>query len=84
LDRSAFAGSVATTNRLVSTVVNQAGIPLLDAVQMMTSTPARIIGADDQKGSLAAGKDADIVIFDNHIDIKMTIVNGSIVYQQKG
>jgi N-acetylglucosamine-6-phosphate deacetylase len=51
---------------------------------MMTSTPARIIGADDQKGSLAAGKDADIVIFDNHIDIKMTIVNGSIVYQQKG
>ena len=42
-DRKAFAGSVATTNRLVATVVHKAGIPLLDAVKMASLTPARIL-----------------------------------------
>lgn len=80
LDRSAFAGSVATTDRLVRTVVYQAGIPLIDAIRMMTITPAEIIGVGSKKGSLVEGKDADIVIFDNDINIKMTIVEGQMVY----
>jgi N-acetylglucosamine-6-phosphate deacetylase len=81
MDRSAFAGSVATTDRLVRTVVKKADIPLKDAVRMMTITPAKIIGADGEKGSLVEGKDADIIIFDNEINIKMTIVMGNIVYK---
>jgi N-acetylglucosamine-6-phosphate deacetylase len=81
MDRSAFAGSVATTDRLVRTVVQQAKIPLTDAVTMMTITPAKIIGADKEKGSLIEGKDADIVIFDDDINIKMTAVKGNIVYK---
>ncbi len=80
LDRTAFAGSVATTDRLVRTVVKQAGIPLLDAVKMMTSTPAEIIGVNKKKGSLAEGKDADILIFDDDINIKMTVIMGEVVY----
>lgn len=80
LDRSAFAGSVATTDRLVWTVVYQAGIPLIDAIRMMTITPAEIIGVGSKKGSLVEGKDADIVIFDNDINIKMTIVEGQMVH----
>ena len=82
LDRSAFAGSVATTDRLVRTVTKQAGIPLVDAVKMMTYTPAEIMGAGKRKGSLAVGKDADILIFDDDINIKMTIVMGRVVFQQ--
>jgi N-acetylglucosamine-6-phosphate deacetylase len=81
MDRSAFAGSVATTDRLVRTVVQQAKIPLTDAVTMMTITPAKIIGADKEKGSLIEGKDADIVIFDDDINIRMTAVKGNIVYK---
>jgi len=80
-DRSAFAGSIATTDRLVRTMVKTAGIPLLDAVKMMTATPARIIGVDNKKGILAPGKDADIVIFNSDIEIMATLVNGRIVYQ---
>jgi len=72
-DRSAFAGSVATTDRLVRTMVQIAGVPLLDAVRMMTVTPARIIGVDDRKGILAPGKDADVVIFDEQGKLKLTI-----------
>lgn len=80
LDKSAFAGSVATTDRLVRTVVKQAGIPLLDAVRMMTITPAEIIGINKGKGSLSKGKDADILIFDEDINIKMTVIKGKTVY----
>lgn len=80
-DRSAFAGSVATANRLIRTMVSEAGIPLVDAVRMMTSTPARILNVSDKKGTLAADKDADIVIFDNDINIQMTLIKGQIVYR---
>jgi N-acetylglucosamine-6-phosphate deacetylase len=47
---------------------------------MMSFTPARIMGVADKKGSLAVGKDADIVIFDEDVNIKSTIVKGIIVF----
>lgn len=81
-DRSAFAGSVATADRLVRTMINIAGIPLIDAIRMITLTPARILHVDAQKGSLEEGKDADIVIFDNQINITTTISEGHVIYNQ--
>jgi N-acetylglucosamine-6-phosphate deacetylase len=78
-DRSSFAGSVATADRLVNTMIKQAGVPLLHAVQMMTITPAQISKVDHRIGTLAPGKDADLVIFDDDINIKATIINGNII-----
>ena len=80
-DRTSFAGSVATADRLVRTVIGMADVPLIDAVRMMTNTPARIMNVLGRKGSLASGKDADVIIFDNNINIQTTIINGRIVYQ---
>jgi N-acetylglucosamine-6-phosphate deacetylase len=82
-DRSSFAGSVATTDRLVRTMITEAGISLPDAVRMMTHTPAVILNMQDRKGSLVEGKDADIVIFDNNINVSFTIVGGNIIYQKQ-
>jgi N-acetylglucosamine-6-phosphate deacetylase len=79
-DRSAFAGSVATTDRLVRNMIQLAEVSLLEAVQMMTETPATILNIQDRKGSLVKGKDADIVIFDDQINIDTTIVSGNIIY----
>jgi N-acetylglucosamine-6-phosphate deacetylase len=79
-DKAALAASVATADRLVGTMVQQAGISLHDAVKMMTSNPARMINLP-QKGSLIAGMDADIVIFDENIQIHLTMVEGNIVFQ---
>lgn len=76
-DRSAFAGSIATADRLVRTAVN-AGIPLTDCVKMITQTPARIMGLSC-KGVLRGGFDADIVIFDRDIQVKTVIVQGELV-----
>ena len=69
-DRSALAGSIATMDRLIRTMAQQAEIPLSDAVRMTSETPARIMGIYDRKGSLATGKDADIVMMDHNLEIK--------------
>ena len=73
-DRSAFAGSIATTDRLVKTGV-ETGIPLTDTLKMVTETPARLMQLDS-KGKIAIGYDADIVIFDENIDIQTVILQG--------
>ena len=80
-DRSAFAGSVATADRLVRTATKIAEIPLCEAVRMVSATPAGIMGIQQHKGSLQKGKDADLVLFNENIDIKMTMVKGNIVYE---
>ena len=80
LDRTAFAGSVATADRLVRTMVRTAGCSMADAVRMITENPARVMGISDRKGALKAGMDADVVIFDENVNIKNTIINGKIVY----
>lgn len=80
LDRTAFAGSVATADRCVRTMVREAGCSIPDAVRMMTANPAAIMGIADRKGVIAPGYDADIVIFDDEINIGYTIVDGKIIY----
>ncbi|RHJ91791.1 N-acetylglucosamine-6-phosphate deacetylase [Parabacteroides bouchesdurhonensis] len=79
-DRTAFAGSVATADRLVRTMVQLAEVPLPEAVQMITATPARILKIDDRKGFLSVGMDADIVIFDEDINVRSTIIAGNIIH----
>lgn len=75
LDRSAFAGSIATADRLVRVVTEEAGIPLTDAIKMITETPAEIMGLN--KGRLENGRDADVVVFDENIGIKKVFVMGN-------
>ncbi|MEJ1240454.1 N-acetylglucosamine-6-phosphate deacetylase [Chryseolinea sp. T2] len=78
-DRSSFAGSVATADRLVRTMIRQAGVSLADAITMITATPARIMNVPT-KGALSKGMDADVVVFDENINISKTIVGGRIIY----
>jgi N-acetylglucosamine-6-phosphate deacetylase len=81
-DRSVFAGSVATADRLVRTMRSLAGIPLMEAVRMMTSTPAAILGLGRRTGCIAPGMDADMVVFDDDVSIVMTLIGGRIVYEK--
>ncbi len=75
-DRSCFAGSVATTDRLVRVMVYKAGLPLWEAVKMASLNPARFIGEDAVTGSLAPGKRADLVLFDDDITVQSVYVSG--------
>lgn len=82
-DRTSFAGSVATCDRLVRTMITIADVPLLEAVKMAAQTPANILGLGSSKGSLITGKDADIVIFDDNINVSTTIVGGRVIYNKE-
>ena len=76
-DRSAFAGSVATAEILVRTCKN-AGIPLFEAVKMITEVPAKIMKLKN-KGKISVGYDADFVVFDENINVKNVILKGKII-----
>jgi N-acetylglucosamine-6-phosphate deacetylase len=76
LDRSAFAGSTTLLNRMVPVLRDVAGIPLAEAVRMVTLTPARIIGVHDRKGSIAPGKDADLAVFDDDFTTWRVMIDG--------
>ena len=80
MDRSAFAGSIATADRLVRTMVNEAGCSMPEAVRMITENPAKVMGIFDRKGSIAPGKDADIVIFDENVNVLRTMIKGEVIY----
>ena len=80
MDRTAFAGSISTTNRLVRNMINMADCTLLDAVRMMTANPARMANLKD-RGAIREGNFADIIIFDENIDVSLTMVNGNVVFE---
>lgn len=73
-DRTAFAGSVATADKLIQTLVNDCEYSIPTAVKMLTEIPAKILKIN--KGVLAKGKDADIVVFDEKINITDVFVGG--------
>ena len=77
-DHSALAGSVATMDRLIRTLVQRADIPLNDAIRMASETPSKIMGVYDRKGSLSKGKDADIMILDNDLNLRAVWAMGKL------
>lgn len=78
LDRTAFLGSIALGNELVKRTMNGAGIQITDAIRMMSTNPARILGLEN-KGEIKVGKDADIVLLDESIDVAKVLYRGSVV-----
>ncbi|MFZ5924804.1 MAG: N-acetylglucosamine-6-phosphate deacetylase [Bacillota bacterium] len=76
-----LAGSALTLDKAVRMAVEALGVSLADAITMASATPARVIGVYDRKGSIEAGKDADLVLIDESVVVRATIVGGVIVYR---
>ena len=77
-DKSCFAGSVATTDRLVRTFYKNNVTTLPVAVELASKKPAESLGLK-KKGELREGYDADIIFFDDNINVSFVMVNGSVV-----
>lgn len=77
-DHSSLAGSIATMDVLVRTMV-KAGISLGDVIRMASETPARIMGVADRKGSLEKDKDADVLILDRDLNIRAGWAMGNLI-----
>lgn len=75
-DRQSFAGSIATADRLVRNMHQMGGATIEEAVKMMSTVPARIMGCDHCKGKLKRNYDADIIVFDSDIAVKNVFING--------
>ena len=76
-----IAGSVLRLNKGVWNVYNNSKIPLHECVNCASLNPATTLGIQDKKGSIAVGKDADLVILDNDFNVKKTIIGGNIKYE---
>lgn len=74
-----LAGSMLVLSKAVKNMVEFTGVSFAEAVEMASKNPARSVGAFDRKGSVSVGKDADFAIFDENMDLFMTIVRGKIV-----
>ena len=77
-DRSAFAGSVATGDRLLRVAVRDAGIPLVDAIRMLSTTPADLLGKKDL-GRIEAGSRADLVVLEPDFSVASTLIGGVVM-----
>ena len=78
-DRTAFAGSVATADMLLKTML-KIDTPLPVAVKMLTVNPIRMMHLDVNKGLLEPGYDADVCIFDGDINVKYVLAMGNVVH----
>lgn len=77
-------GTALPLNKMIRRMMGFTGISLQDALGMVTINPAKALGIQDRKGSIEEGKDADLVIMDEGLNIEMTIVGGEIVYRKRG
>lgn len=74
-DRSAFAGSIATADRLLRVAVLEAGLPLVESVKMLTETPARIMRLET-RGRIAPHMDADLVVLNDALTVERVFKSG--------
>jgi N-acetylglucosamine-6-phosphate deacetylase len=73
-----LAGSTLTLDRALRNII-ALGIPLADAVRMLTLNPATLLGIEFKKGALRTGADADIVLLDRELQLTNVWVRGALV-----
>jgi N-acetylglucosamine-6-phosphate deacetylase len=80
-----IAGSTLTMDRALRNVVAFTGVSIPEAAAMAATTPARLLGIDDRKGSIAEGLDADLVILeDGDLELAGVLVRGTPVRSVRG
>ncbi len=75
-----LAGSTLTIDRAVRSFISFTGASLPEAVRAASLNPARVLGLDGRKGTIAEGKDADLVLFDEDFTMHYTLIGGEVVY----
>lgn len=78
-DFSSYAGSICTMDRALRVAHRQYGLPLTDVCRMLSLTPARLCGVAQSKGSIEAGKDADIVMLSPELAVEQVLIRGKTI-----
>lgn len=80
LEDGTLAGSILTLNKAVLNILKYTNLKIYEAVALASLNPARLIDFDKTKGSIKIGKDADLIIFNEDLDVSLTIREGKIIY----
>jgi N-acetylglucosamine-6-phosphate deacetylase len=75
-------GSAITLNVALKRLSRYINEPLEKAVLWVTMNPALLLGISNDTGSIRVGKNADIAVFDEDVNVKMTILEGNMVYRE--
>ncbi len=78
MDRQAFVGSVATTDRLLKNMCTLGGASIEEVSKMMSATPAKVMGYRD-RGTIEVGKRADLVLVDENLDVTDVCLGGEMI-----
>ena len=76
-----LAGSVLRMISAVQNMIAFTDCSMMDVVRFSAENPAKMLGVFDKKGSILPGKDADLVVLDENLNVVMTIVAGRVVYK---
>jgi len=82
LKSGALAGSVLTLDKAVRNVYKNSNLPLHEIVKMASYNGAKHCKVDDHKGQIKEGYDADLILFDDDINIKKVFILGKEVYSK--
>jgi N-acetylglucosamine-6-phosphate deacetylase len=81
-EKGRLSGSVMPMNEIVRNVIENTECSISEAVRMASLNPAILFGIDDRKGSIEKGKDADLISFDQDLNLKLAMVGGKILFHQ--
>ncbi|MDR3596000.1 N-acetylglucosamine-6-phosphate deacetylase [Clostridium sp.] len=80
LKNGALAGSVLTLDKAVRNVYKNSNLPLYEIIKMASYNGAKHCKVDNRKGQIKEGYDADLILFDDNINIKKVLILGKEVY----
>lgn len=84
LHNGTLAGSVLALNDAVRNFIAYTGCSVSDALEMVTTTPARLLGIENERGRIAPGLAGDFVMLDDDWNVLLTAVRGEVVYRARG
>ncbi|MPM09488.1 N-acetylglucosamine-6-phosphate deacetylase [bioreactor metagenome] len=82
LSDGSLAGSTLNLNKAVYNMVKFLNVPIHEAVKMASLSPARAIGVHVNKGSIEVGKDADMLLLDDNVNVSCVIKGGNVIFKK--
>ncbi|MCL5260070.1 MAG: N-acetylglucosamine-6-phosphate deacetylase [Gammaproteobacteria bacterium] len=82
LPNGTLAGSILTMDQALRNIIKYTNCTLGEAIKMVSENPAKKLKIFDRKGSIAIGKDADLTVLNENLEVMLTICRGEIVFDK--
>ncbi|WP_411739358.1 N-acetylglucosamine-6-phosphate deacetylase [Peribacillus sp. S4] len=83
LSDGTLAGSILKMNDAIKNTMEYTGCSMTDIIKMTAENPAKQLRIFDRKGSIQVGKDADLVILNDRLDVEMTFCRGNLAFKKE-